>query len=100
MGETIAELREAERRRDQRRLDELKADKKWVEQVIQSEQQKESNTSELKRAFREDQERYMEYNRQLKQMAEENDRLISEHAMREQEQMWLKREATWSKEQQ
>jgi len=98
--ETIADLREAERRRDQRRLDALKADKEWVDQVIKNEQEKESNTAEIQRKFREDQERYMEYNRQLKQMAEENDRLISEHAMHEQEKMWLKREATWNKEQQ
>lgn len=97
--ETLEELREAERRRDQRRLRELQADKEWVEKVVQKEQNKESNTAELKRKFREDQERYMEYNRQLKEMAEENDKLINEHAMREQEKMWLKREAAWNKEQ-
>ena len=45
--ETIADLREAERRRDQRRLDALKADKEWVDQVIKNEQEKESNTAEI-----------------------------------------------------
>jgi len=98
--ETLRELRDAEKRRDRRRLRELQADKEWVQKVIESEKQKDSNTHGLQQKFREDQERYMEYNRQLKNMAEENDRLISEHAMHEQEKMWLKREATWNKEQQ
>lgn len=99
LKESLADFEGAERRKQDRRRRELQEDKEWVKKVVESEKKEQSNAAELKMKFKEDQERYMEYNRKLKKMAEENDKLISEHADREQQKMWLKRESIWKKEQ-